>query len=141
MRYHFYYLLLILLVLSTNISANSNNGAIEGFIFDENKIPISNVYIKVFPGNATDVTDSDGYFIIENLAGDLYQITFEHVAYQSKNISDIQVEKNQITQIDKITLNSRILTTDALSVTAGRIKRDPDEIPNSVNVVLPYLTV
>lgn len=125
----------ILLLSAINLSAKSDNGSIEGYIFNENKIPLSNVHIQAKPGTYSDISDSSGYFRLDDLTNDFYQLTIEHIGYQTKFLKKIQVNDNQITHLDSIILESKILIIDAMVVTAGRLKSDPPAIPNPINVI------
>ena len=88
------YCFIILIVYFIKTFAGPNNGSIEGIVVNERRLPISNVYIQIFPGNFSDVTDNNGHFIIENLIEDRYRIHLEHIAYQSMDFYDLKIKQS-----------------------------------------------
>lgn len=129
------YLVIILFFVTFIAFASENQGFIEGIVVNETKEPIANVSIQLNPGNYFDITDLEGHFILENIPEDVYQIKFEHIAYNPVDLKNIYIKKNQITVLDTIQLKSKIISTDEFIITADRIERDPFETPNAVNVI------
>lgn len=129
------YLSIILFFATFSVFASENQGGLEGIVVNETKKPIANVSIQLNPGNYFDITDSEGHFILENIPEAEYQIMLEHIAYNPINLKNINIKKNQITILDTIQLESKIISTDEFIITADRIEKDPFETPNAVNVI------
>ncbi|HES60020.1 MAG TPA: TonB-dependent receptor, partial [Caldithrix sp.] len=97
--------------------------------------PITNITVQVDPGNYTDITDHNGYFIVDNIPEGNYQIKLQHVAYQTKLIKHVTVTKMRLTSLDTIRLTQKILLSEEFIITADRIEKDPFESSSAINVI------
>lgn len=128
-------IILVLIFLLRSASAQSQTGKIEGFVFDPKGKPISDLHVLVENTILGDVTDMNGYFIVENIKPGTYTLKLDHIGYKTKFIKDIEVRGNQTVTLEPITLEVKILELDGIIVTATRTDRHITEVSNSVNIV------
>lgn len=117
-------ILLLLLLFSTNIEAQSGRGTLRGFIADSTSgeaLPFGNVLIKEL--NSGTSTDQRGYFIITSIpANKKYNIVFSYVGYKSKELS-IFIGANKVTDI-KIILEPVSIELSTIEKVASKIPKE-----------------
>jgi outer membrane cobalamin receptor len=92
---------------------------IEGYVYDENGLPLAGAVVELLTGGYATVTNQTGYFSIENLFSGTYQIQVRYVGYISDTRSDIRVEKDTPSRL-KFILRPFIGETQAIVITADR---------------------
>lgn len=114
--------ILIASFLSFSIIAFSQKGKIEGKVTDSKSgnVLIA-VSISVVGENARATTNTDGYFQITLDAGKKYSLLLSSVGYTSKELSDIEVKENEVTNLD-INLEKASKTEEAVVVTSSAKK-------------------
>ncbi|MEZ4803235.1 MAG: SusC/RagA family TonB-linked outer membrane protein [Gelidibacter sp.] len=126
MRMKFYYLSLLLSTLLFSTSVFAQERTISGIITDENNVPLAGATVIV-QGTTTGVSaDFDGNYTINAKVGDVLQ--FSYVGYASQSFTvGIATTLNVSMRPDN--------TLDEVVVTALGIKRKPDEISSSSQLV------
>lgn len=126
---------LILTLLWNITSALSATGKIEGYVLNLQGIPISNLHVILSPSKLADITDVEGYFVIENVRPGIYTLKFDHIGFKTKIIKNIKIQGNEVLKLDRITLEPKVINLDEIVVTATRTDRRIYDISHSINVV------
>jgi outer membrane receptor protein involved in Fe transport len=116
--------LIVLLVFSFTIAGTT--GKIIGVVIDAESgepLPGINVYIEGLPLGAA--SDTDGFYIINNINPGNYTIVFEAVGYQTRKSTNVKVSTDFTTELD-VELSSEILEGETIVVEAEAplVKRD-----------------
>ena len=81
----------------------SQKGKIEGKVTDgKSGLKLSGVTISVDGATAKASTNTDGYFQITVDAGKKYIVKLSSVGYTPKELADVEVKANEVTQLDII---------------------------------------
>ena len=83
------------MILNVVFSENVPNGILRGQVIDsENKLPLSGANLFI---NGTDfgtISDTDGYFTVNNIPQDYYTISINYMGYKTKQIVDVWIRPN-----------------------------------------------
>ena len=115
--------------------ARVDGGHIEGYVFNIQGRPISDVYVVLPELGSADVTTSNGYFRIEDIPSGTYVIKLNHISYRSRIIQNIEVYSNSTTTVDTVILESYIFDISDIAVTASRSERSTNRISSQINTV------
>jgi outer membrane receptor for ferrienterochelin and colicin len=115
--------------------AQVDGGHIEGYVFNIQGRPISDVYVVLPELGSADVTTANGYFSIEDIPSGTYVIKLNHISYRSKIIQNVEVYSNSTTTVDTVILESHIFDISDIAVTATRSERSTNRISNQINTV------
>lgn len=121
--------LCLFLILSTNLFAQDCNLTIQGRIFDDNEgteLEYANVYINELSQGC--VSDSLGYFFLNNLCPNNYHLTISHVGCDDVNYF-ITLTKDTFLTIN-LKHNDQVLD-DVLII--GKALSDDSQIKHSIN--------
>lgn len=115
-----------ILFFSTTLYSKGD-GSISGIIINEDsKVPVefANVYVNKHNDSLYsngDVSDSDGYFKISNLAAGEYTLFVYMVGYQKRQIKDIEIsDENKNIKLNIIALKEAVLQSSAVEVIAEK---------------------
>jgi len=125
--------LLLLLILSTDF-AFSQNGSINGQIFDaETNFVLNNADILISPYQLKTSSDNDGYFKFENLPEGKYILNISHIGYSAGTI-EVLIVSGRKTDL-RINLNPVSITTGEIIVTSIRYDAMLKDISMPMEVV------
>lgn len=94
---------LFILIITFSFNSFSQKGKIEGKVTDSKSgLNLSGVNISVVGEKTKAFTNTDGYFQITLDAGKKYVINLTSVGYSPKELSDVEVKANEITNLDII---------------------------------------
>lgn len=112
-------ILTIVFLMAAMQVMNAQTGKITGKILDGDYyvvLSFANVSVKGTEKGTT--TDFDGLYAIELKEG-VYTIVFSFIGYESKEITGINVKKNEVTDLN-VTLNSSVLLKEVLITSSAR---------------------
>lgn len=69
-------------------------GQISGLVLDENKIALPGANILLLPNNLQTISETDGYFIFENLSDAEYELMISFIGYATDTLS-VKVKKGR----------------------------------------------
>jgi len=122
---------LLTLIFSFSITAYSQKGKIEGKVTDSKSgAKLSGVSISVDGATSKASTNTDGYFQITLDAGKKYIITLTSIGYSPKQLSDVEVKANEVTNLD---INLDIASKTEVAVTVKSSARK-----ESVSALIAY---
>lgn len=134
----------ILMLLSTNIKAQTKSASINGQIKTSDGKPAGYVSVGLKNSNKATHTDENGNFIIKNLAAGQYVIKVSAVGVkvQEKEISVAEGESatfnfsisESASQLDEVSVNG-YKTPNQKPVNLGKIAIAPKDLPQSVQIV------
>lgn len=113
---------IIALLVTSSLSLFAQKGKIEGKVTDaKSGTKISGVTISVIGSKAIAATNVDGSFVLTLEAGKKYTLKLTSVGYISKEIADVEVLANQVTNLD-IVLETASKTEAAVVVKSSSRK-------------------
>ncbi|KQR72479.1 TonB-dependent receptor [Pedobacter sp. Leaf176] len=134
----------IMMLLSTNIKAQTKSASINGQIKTSDGKPAGYVSVGLKNSNKATHTDENGNFIIKNLAAGQYVIKVSAVGVkvQEKEISVAEGESatfnfsisESASQLDEVSVNG-YKTPNQKPVNLGKIAIAPKDLPQSVQIV------
>lgn len=101
---------------------------IEGVVTDENEQPLPDVFVSVIKGNElikNSVTDSVGYYKVNNLKTGIYKLNFSHIGY-TDSIVTVNITKNTL-QNFRFQKNNK-LSTVVITAEKNIIERKTDRL-------------
>ena len=103
-------------ILCVTIANEKYVGIIKGQIFNsENQLPLAGANIYIEETDLGSISDEEGYFLIENIPQNYYNLSISFIGYESKTIPDIWV-RPRANDFLKITLNPKILNFKSITV-------------------------
>ncbi len=127
-------LVLILVVLLNGSLLSAQKGVISGRVTDlsnNESIPFANVLIQ---GTSTGVaSDEDGYYRLEDLEPQLYNLSFTSVGYKDKIVYEIRAYNNREQQID-VQLEPDVQLLEGVTVKASPFNKTA-ESPVSLRTI------
>ncbi len=118
-----------------SLLAQSRGGTIDGFVVDSHRIPIPDLHVILLDSNRGDVTDPEGYFVIQNIPPGQYSVKFDHISFTSQTVDGIELHEGESVRLDTVTLDYRILELDGVVVTATRTDRRIVDVAQQINIV------
>ena len=128
-------IIIILLIFPIFVSARNTTGTLQGYVTDVDGRAISNLHVVVLNTPLGDVTDDQGFYIIENIPIGSYDIQFDHISYTTRILQDVNISTAQTTTLGTVRLDMRILRLNGLVVTATRSTRRIIDVPQALNVI------
>jgi hemoglobin/transferrin/lactoferrin receptor protein len=113
----------------------SQTGRITGCVVDSGGRPVTDLHAFLKEINRGSVTDSSGFFNLENIPVGTYTVTLNHIAFKEKFLPNIQLKTGVHVILGQIVLEERILPIEDIIVTATRTDRHITEVSSSVNIV------
>jgi len=127
---------IFLLVLFSGTGAIAQGkGGIAGRVLNEAGKGLPEVYVKIARAGLSCISDSLGRFRMENVPAGTYVVSFEHLAYRTKEIGGVPVMAGQTTDMSGISLIPALHRVEPVLITATRSQRSSFEITASVNRV------
>jgi len=127
MKYKKYFILLVLLLIFQNASAQNKKGIITGSVSDHlTKEPVIGASVLIVGASFGAETDIEGRFIIRNLEPGTYSIKVSYVGYNPSVKSDIIVNSVKPAAID-IELFQAAIEINGVTVTSEVFQKDPSE--------------
>src|SRR4029077_6475286 len=137
--YSFLLLVLVPLVLdllcSSPAAAQARTGAISGTVTDTSQAILPGANVKLDPGNASVVSDSQGQFTITNVVPGTYTVRVDYVGFSSSKAS-VTVAAGQVARVN-VVLNVASESEEVLG-TVGRAHGEAaaiNEIRTSENIL------
>ena len=114
-----FFALIFLLLIYNKSHAQSQNGVVKGHVIDgSSKLALYGVNISIDDAAVSDSTQADGSFIVKNPAG-THSITFERDGFQSKKISDVNFNNQEISSLSvvlfPIAVNAKSASKDSIT--------------------------
>ncbi len=129
------YFLVSLIILSTGILTQAQNGTIKGRIVSEKTnepLPFVNVIVFGKPAQGT-TTDLDGNFVLQGLQPGYLKLTASFVGYELQTTPDILVTNAKVSNIE-IRLVETVVMLEKVEITASAFVRK-DDSPVSVQTL------
>lgn len=112
-------IILILIFLSSILSAQNPNGVIKGKITDSRELfPLAGVTISIKDKNIGTYSDSDGKFEINKLPAGSYILILTYIGYEKMTMTDVIVKPDRTTFIDA-NMNQSSIDMQDVVVNAG----------------------
>lgn len=127
------YLLVLTLFLTIKANPQEMSGSVYGRVFDfvsKQPIPFSNVV--VLGTNFGAATDINGYYKIENLPVNTYQLRASVIGYNSFTKTDIVIQTGKPTEVN-FELSTQSIELESITVTSGFFRKDPIEVSSIRN--------
>lgn len=102
--------LFLLFITLFSFTVNAQNGKITGIVKDETNEALPGVTIRVEGTDKGSISQVDGSYSIELIAG-IYSITFNYLGFDTKKITDIQVDAKSVTNLDIVLKEAKSKTT------------------------------
>ncbi len=99
--------------------ALAQNGKLSGKVTDENGEPLIGANILIEGTNQGAATDFEGYYSILNIRPGNYTVNYRYIGYQTKIITDVNINADKTTSID-VTLNSEVIEGEEVTIVADR---------------------
>jgi hypothetical protein len=125
---------ILIALISCGELVAGEHGGIKGRVVEETSrrpVPGANVMLAGSLQGAS--TDSNGYYIIADVAEGLYEIRFSCLSYRTLHKPDIRVVKNKVTRVPDAGLTETTLESEGVTVTAGLFQDDKDVPVSSFN--------
>ena len=116
------------------VNTYSQEKKLTGRIVDENQNPLNDAEILLYGTTLGSYTNSDGYFIIENIPVGNYTIIISMIGYVTYKIN-IKIDQIGEYNIGDITLTSSPISGETVVVTASKYKQDLQDVPVSISLV------
>lgn len=113
------YLIIFLFIIFYSFSSLAQSGKISGRVTDENNEPLIGANVIINGTTQGSATNIDGYYSILNVRPGTYTLTFKYIGYQTKVISNVNVNSDKTTNLDVI-LNSEIIQGEIVTVVAQK---------------------
>lgn len=113
------YLIIFLFFIFYSLSSLAQSGKISGRVTDENAEPLIGANVIINGTNQGAATNIDGYYSILNIRPGTYTLTFKYIGYQTKAISNVNVNSDKTTNLD-VVLNSEIIQGEIVTVVAQK---------------------
>ncbi|MGQ9644510.1 MAG: carboxypeptidase-like regulatory domain-containing protein, partial [Ignavibacterium sp.] len=121
MKYFYYFLATLYILLSVVSYTQTNTGKIAGRLIDSDSgEPIIGANIYIENSNIGAATDLDGKFEISNLKPGSYNIIISYISYQKTKFENTIVESGKVTFINVALKQSSIEITDEIIVLGER---------------------
>lgn len=92
---------LLILLFAFSFNSFSQKGKIEGKVTDSKSgLKLSGVSVSVDGSNVKGSTNTDGYFQLTIDAGKAYTLKLSSVGYSTKELTDVEVKENGVTNLD-----------------------------------------
>ena len=89
------FILIKIMILNVVFSENVSNGILKGQVLDsENKLPLSGANILINDTAFGAISDTDGYFTVDNIPQNYYTISVSYMGYKTKQIVDVWIRPN-----------------------------------------------
>ena len=125
------FLILFIILFTNSLTAQSITGSVFGRVFDfitKQPIPFANVL--VLETNFGAATNEDGYFKIDNLPVNTYQIRVSVVGYNQQIKTDVVIQTGKPAEAN-FELTPQAIELDGVTVTSDYFRKDPLEV-NSI---------
>ncbi|UIR56559.1 TonB-dependent receptor [Sphingobacterium sp. SRCM116780] len=117
-------LLTLLMVIVSVVVFAQGSGSIVGVITNKQSgETISGVTVRVIGTSKGSSSDVSGKYGIQNLVPGTYKVEYSYIGYATKQITDVEVKKDDITNLDIILENSDSKVLDQVVVT-GSYKKE-----------------
>lgn len=125
-------ILLLTIILFTNLTLAQNlTGSIYGRVIDfVSKQPIPFANVLVLETNFGAASDMNGYFKIENIPVNTYQVRASVIGYSSQIKTDVVIQTAKPTEVN-FELTFQAIELKGVTVTSDYFRRDPLEV-NSI---------
>jgi outer membrane receptor for ferrienterochelin and colicin len=123
--------LFVIIILSNQLFAQNPIGGIYGRVFDfitKQPIPFANVVIM--ETNFGSATDANGYFKIDNIPVNTYQVRASVVGYNTQTKTDVVLLTSKPTEVN-FELTPQAIELEGITVTSDYFRKDPLEV-NSI---------
>ena|SRR5690625_3575344 len=128
-----YFCLLIgWMMLAIPLSAQVSN-TLHGIVWAQNGQPLSDVQIISSDSSSHTTTNSEGYFVINDLSTGKHEIRISHIGYETQ----VQSVQADYSLSDTLTfyLEPKRYQTPSAVVTATRTRRDIESVPEPVTII------
>lgn len=127
------YLLVLILFLTIKANPQEMSGSVYGRVFDfVSKQPIPFANVVVLGTNFGAATDINGYYKIENLPVNTYQLRASVIGYNSFTKTDIVIQTGKPTEVN-FELSTQSIELESITVTSGFFRKDPIEVSSIRN--------
>lgn len=127
------YLLVLILFLTIKANSQEMSGSVYGRVFDfVSKQPIPFANVVVLGTNFGAATDINGYYKIENLPVNTYQLRASVIGYNSFIKTDIVIQTGKPTEVN-FELSTQSIELESITVTSGFFRKDPIEVSSIRN--------
>ncbi|MEP6844822.1 MAG: TonB-dependent receptor [Panacibacter sp.] len=117
--------LLFSILLFSSIKLSAQNAVITGKISDENTNQVlAGATITISSLKKTTTSQSDGTYTFQNMIPGKYTLLISYVGYDSKNVSDAEAEKGQVTTLNITLVSAKNSNLTAVVVTATSAKKE-----------------
>jgi hypothetical protein len=118
---------LFVILLSKSFFAQDLSGNVYGRVYDfATKQPIPFANVLVLNTNYGAATNADGYFLIENLLVNTYQIRVSVIGYNPQTKTDIVIQTGKPVEVN-FELVPQAIELEGVTVTSDYFRRDPLE--------------
>lgn len=98
----------------------AQQGHIQGRVIDQStKQPLVGANIRVLGHSSGATTDLNGYYLIRNLAENVYKLQLDYIGYNSYVETDVRVVRDKTTRVKEIELIESTLQGEEITVVAG----------------------
>jgi len=130
-----FFIFILFFVVQPPVYSNSVlQGTLSGTVTDAEGEPLPGVNIAIPELNRGTVSDTEGEFRIQNLTTGTYTVVFSFVGFADKNRT-VTINHNRETTIE-VTLNKRLIQSEAITVTGTPYATDPLDTPSDVDVIV-----
>ncbi len=127
--------LFIAIFLHNQVQSQNPAGELKGRIFNTSEEPIANVHVVIPALGRVEISDATGMFSMQRIEPGIYTVTFVHMGYRTKIISNLWINSAETTNLDSVLLDSRIYTSGEIVVTASRSERLPEQVSAQINII------
>ena len=128
------HLLIFMMLLGINLSAQNLRGTITGKVVDEvTNEPIPGVNIVIVGSQKGAAADLNGEFVISNLDAGIYQVRVSALGYSTIIKSDVIVNNAKPTSL-LLKMVSTLIELEGVTVRSGYFEMDPSEIGSVANL-------
>jgi carboxypeptidase-like protein/TonB-dependent receptor-like protein len=121
-------------IICINVVYSQNTGDIKGFVVDEfSQQPLIGANIEIINTQLGATTNSEGEFIINNIADGVYNLKFSYIGYLPKFVSDIVVKSSR-PAILEIKLKESAIETEAITVIGGYFEAENSTQPSVLSL-------
>ncbi|MHB9040666.1 MAG: TonB-dependent receptor [Melioribacteraceae bacterium] len=128
------HLLIFMMLLGINLSAQNLKGTITGKVVDEvTNEPIPGVNVVIVGSQKGAAADLNGEFVISNLDAGIYQVRVSALGYSTIIKSDVIVNNAKPTNL-LLKMVSALIELEGVTVRSGYFEMDPSEIGSVANL-------